>query len=87
MSKALETLLERVAHWPQDAREDAVATLEAIEARVIEESRLSAAAREARLAGLREMIRSSIERGSGYTPEDIDAMIEERFGESRVRGR
>lgn len=87
MNKTLETLLERVAHWPQDAREDAFATLEAIEARVIEESKLSADEREARLAGLRERIRSSIERGGSYTPDGIDAMIEERFGESRVQGR
>jgi hypothetical protein len=33
------------------------------------------------------MIHRSIERGGSYTPDDIDAMIDERFGDSRAQGR
>jgi len=39
------------------------------------------------VAALRETLRQSIARGGSYTPEDIDAMIEERFGESQALGR
>jgi ParD-like antitoxin of type II ParDE toxin-antitoxin system len=82
MNKRLEELLQRVAQWPPGAQEDAVLTLESIEGRVAEESKLSIEEREARLAELREMLCSSIERGGNHTPEDIDAMIDERFARS-----
>ena len=87
MNKRLEELLERVAGWPPGAQEDAVTTLEAIEASVIANQGLTIEEQEAKLAALREMLRQSIARGGSYTPEDIDAMIEERFGESQVLGR
>ena len=87
MNKRLEELLERVAQWPPGAQEDAVATLEGIEASVIANSGLTVEEQQAKLAALREMIHKSIERGGSYTPDDIDAMIDERFGERRVQGR
>jgi len=86
MNKKLEEILQRVAQWPPGAQEDAVATLEGIEVRVLANSGLSPEEQEAKLAALREMLRQSIARGGSYSPDDIDAMIEERFGESRAQG-
>ena len=87
MNKRLEELLERVAQWPSGAQEDAVATLEAIEASVIANQGLTMEEQEAKLAALREMIHRSIERGGSYTSDDIDATIDERFGDTRAQGR
>jgi uncharacterized coiled-coil protein SlyX len=87
MNQRLKELLERVAQWPSGAQEDAVATLEAIEASVIANQGLTLDEQEAKLAALREMLSQSIARGGSYTPEDIDAMIEARFGESQALGR
>jgi hypothetical protein len=87
MNKRLEELLKRVASWPPGAREDAIATLEGIEASVIANSGLTREEQEAKQASLRDMLRKSIEGGGDFSPDDIDAMIEERFGESRAQGR
>ncbi len=87
MNKRLEQLLGRVAEWPSGAQEDAAATLEFIEASVNADKRLSLEEQEAKLKSLREMLRQSIARGGDYSPDDIDLMIEERFGDSRVQGR
>jgi biopolymer transport protein ExbD len=87
MNKRLEQLLERVAQWPPGAQEDAAATLEFIEASVNADKKLSLEEQEAKLESLREMLRQSIARGGDYSPDDIDLMIEERFGDSRVQGR
>jgi len=87
MNKRLEQLLERVAQWPPGAQEDAVTTLEYIEASVNADKKLSLEEQEAKLESLREMLRQSIARGGDYSPDDIDLMIEERFGDSRVQGR
>ena len=86
MNKRLEELLERVAEWPPGAQEDAVATLEGIEASVNANKELSLEEQEAKLESLREMLRRSIARGGDYSPDDIDLMIDERFGDSRVQG-
>ena len=87
MNKRLEELLERVAGWPPGAQEEAIASLESIEVTVNLNAGLSPAQQEAKLVALREMIHRSIERGGSYTPDDIDAMIDERFGDSRAQGR
>jgi biopolymer transport protein ExbD len=87
MNKRLEQLLERVAQWPPGAQEDAATTLEFIEASVNADKKLSLEEQEAKLESLREMLRQSIARGGDYSPDDIDLMIEERFGDSRVQGR
>ena len=67
MNKRLEELLERVASWPPGAQEDAIATLEGIEATVNANKGLSPEEQEAKLAALREMLRKSIEEGGSYT--------------------
>jgi hypothetical protein len=87
MNKRLEELLERFASWPPDAQEEAIASLESIEVTVNLNAGLSPAQQEAKLVALREMIHRSIERGGSYTPDDIDVMIDERFGDSRAQGR
>jgi len=87
MNKRLQELLERFASWPPDAQEEAIASLESIEVTVNLNAGLSPAQQEAKLVALREMIHRSIERGGSYTPDDIDAMINERFGDSRAQGR
>lgn len=86
MNKRLAELLECVGSWPQDAQEDAVAALESIEAGVLANSGLSPEEQEAKLMALREMLSRSIARGGDYSPDDIDAMIDERFGKSRAQG-
>ena len=87
MNKRLQELLERFASWPPDAQEEAIASLESIEVTVNLNAGLSPAQQEAKLVALREMIHRSIERGGSYTPDDIDVMIDERFGDSRAQGR
>ena len=87
MNKRLEELLERVSTWPPGAQEDAIASLESVEATLNLNAGLSLAEQEAKLIALREMIHRSIERGGSYTPDDIDAMIDERFGDTRAQGR
>jgi len=87
MNKRLEELLERVANWPPGAQEDAVATLEGIEASVNANAGLTLEEQEAKLEALRAMLRRSIAEGGDYSPDDIDAMINVRFGESRAQGR
>ena len=87
MNKRLEKLLERLSTWPPGAQEDAVATLEGIEASVNANAGLTLKEQEAKLQALREMLQRSIAEGGDYSPDDIDAMINERFGESRAQGR
>jgi hypothetical protein len=87
MNKRLEELLERVAAWPPGVQEDAVAALEGLEVKVNANQGLTLEEQQAKLESLRDMLRRSIARGGDYSPDDIDAMIDERFGEARVQGR
>ena len=87
MNKRLEELLGRVSQWPPGAQEDAIATLEGIEASVNANAGLTPEQQEAKLQALREMLRRSIAEGGDYSPDDVDAMINERFGESPAQGR
>jgi hypothetical protein len=75
MNKRLEELLERVATWPPGAQEDAVTTLEVIEASVNVDMRLTPEEQEAKLAALRELIRKSIDEGGNLTDEEVEAGI------------
>jgi hypothetical protein len=75
MNKRLEELLERVTQWPATAQEDAVSTLEGIEASVVANRGLSLEEQEAKLAALREMLRKSIEEGGSYTDEEVGASV------------
>jgi hypothetical protein len=76
MNKRLADLLERVASWPPGDQEDAVATLEGIEAKVNANKGLTPDEQEAKLNALREMLRRSIAEGGSYTDEDVEADIQ-----------
>jgi len=86
MNKRLEELLERVATWPPDAQEDAIATLEGIEASMNANSGLSLEEQEAKLASLRDMLRKSIEEGGSYSDEEVGASISAAL-DAREQGR
>lgn len=81
MNKRLEDLLERVAGWPPDAQEEAASVLADIEGRIVEPGELSPED-QAKLKALREMIDKSIAGGGDYSPDDIDAMIDEMVARS-----
>ena len=86
MNKRLEELLERVATWPPDAQEDAIATLEGIEASMNANSGLSLEEQEAKLASLRDMLLKSIEEGGSYSDEEVGASISAAL-DAREQGR
>jgi hypothetical protein len=81
MNKRLEELLERVQNWPTGAQEDAAAVLSDIEGRLAAPDELSAED-QVKLRALREMIDKSIAGGGDYSPDDIDAMIDEMAARS-----
>jgi hypothetical protein len=81
MNKQLEELLERVAHWPEGAQEDAAVALKDIEERLAWERKLSPED-QSKLAVLREMVRNSIAEGGDNSPDDVDAMIDEMAARS-----
>ena len=86
MNKRLEELLERVAQWPAGAQEQAASLLADIEDRIVEPSELSAED-AVKLKALREMIDKSIAEGGDYSPDDIDAMIDDLVAKSPFRDR
>lgn len=78
MNKRLESLLERIPTWPQEAQEDAVMVLSDIEEK-IRVLRSLTPEEQAKLAALREEINQAIERGGSYTDEEVEASIEARL--------
>jgi polyhydroxyalkanoate synthesis regulator phasin len=81
MNKRLEELLKRVAGWPNGAQEEAASALADIEDRIVEPGEMSAED-QVKLKALREMIDKSIAEGGDYSPDDIDAMIDEMAARS-----
>jgi hypothetical protein len=80
MNKRLETLLERIPTWPEEAQEDAVMVLSDIEEKIRILRSLSPED-QAKLAALRADINSAIERGGSYTDEEVEASIEATLDE------
>jgi hypothetical protein len=78
MNKKLEEILQRVSTWPPQAQEEAVMALAEIDQRIVDAGDLSAEDQE-KLAGLREMLNRSIERGGSYTDEEIEESIRSRL--------
>jgi len=76
MNKRLESLLERIPTWPQEAQDDAVMVLSDIEEK-IRILRSLTPEEQAKLAALREDINSAIERGGSYTEEEVAEYIEQ----------
>jgi len=76
MNKRLETLLDRVATWPQEAQEWAASALAEVEEKVRILQSLTPEER-AKLEALRETIDRSIEQGGSYTDQEVASYIEQ----------
>jgi signal recognition particle GTPase len=76
MNKRLETLLQRIPTWPQEAQDDAVMALSDIEEKIRILRSLSPED-QAKLAALRADINSAIERGGSFTDEEVAEYIEQ----------
>jgi hypothetical protein len=74
MNKRRETLLDRIATWPQEAQDDAAKALADIEEKVRVLRSLTLEQR-AKLAALRETVNRSIEQGGSYTDAEVEAGI------------
>ena len=87
MNKKLESLIDRVSTWPQDAQEEAAQALAAIEEKHVGVRRPLSPEEEAKLADLRATINRSIERGGSYTDEEVAAYIEQVHAKVEREGR
>lgn len=76
MNKTLESLMDRVWTWPEEAQDEAVRALTDIERAHVAPAPMSEQEREAKLAALRETINRSIERGGSFTDEEVGAYID-----------
>ena len=74
MNKHLETLLNRIATWPQEAQDDAAMALADIEEKV-RVLRSLTPEQGVKLEALRETINRSIEMGGSYTDAEVEAGI------------
>jgi hypothetical protein len=79
MNKMLESLIDRVHTWPEEAQDEAVRALSDIERTHVGVQPETAEEREAKLVALRKMISRSIERGGSYTDEEVATSISERL--------
>jgi len=75
MNKRLQTLLDRIPTWPEEAQNDAVMVLSDIEEK-IRILRSLTPQEQAKLKALRADIDQAIERGGSYTDEEVAAYIE-----------
>jgi hypothetical protein len=84
MNKRLETLIDRIPTWPQEAQ-DWVALAE-VEEKVRVLQSLTPEDR-AKLKALRATINRSIEEGGSYTDAEVAAHIEEVHADAERKGR
>jgi hypothetical protein len=75
MNKRLETLIDRIPTWPEEAQDWAAMALAEVEEKVRILQSLTPEER-AKLDALRETINRSIEEGGSYTDEEVEASIE-----------
>ena len=87
VNKRLESLIVRVPTWPEEAQDEAVRALAAIERKHVGAQRLSIEEREAKLAALRETVNRSIEAGGSHTDEDVAAYLERLHAQAEQEGR
>ena len=86
MNKRLETLLDRIATWPQEAQDDAAMALADIEEKVRILQSLTLEER-AKLEALRQTINRSIEQGGSYTDQEVAAYIEQVHADAERKER
>jgi signal recognition particle GTPase len=85
MNKRLESLIDRIPTWPQEAQDRAALALGEVEEKVRVLQSLTPEDR-ARLEALRETITRSIEQGGSYTDEEVAAYIDELNAEAGREG-
>ena len=86
MNKRLESLIDRIATWPQEAQDWAALALAEVEEKVRILHSLTPEDR-AKLGALRETINRSIEEGGSYADEEVAAYIERLHADSERKGR
>ena len=77
MNKRLETLIDRIPTWPQEAQDWAASALAEVEEKVRILQSLTPEER-AELELLRETIDRSIEQGGSYTDQEVAAYMEQQ---------
>jgi signal recognition particle GTPase len=77
MNKRLETLIDRIPTWPQEAQDWAASALAEVEEKVRILQSLTPEER-AELESLRETIDRSIEQGGSYTDQEVAAYMEQQ---------
>jgi signal recognition particle GTPase len=76
MNRRLETLIDRIPTWPQEAQDWAASALAEVEEKVRILQSLTPEER-AKLEALRATIDRSIEQGGSYTNQEVAAYIEQ----------
>jgi signal recognition particle GTPase len=86
MNKRLETLLDRIPTWPQEAQDWAALALAEVEEKVRILQSLTPEDRT-KLEALRETVNRSIEQGGSYSDEEIAAYVEQVHADAERNGR
>jgi len=86
MNRKLESLIDRVPTWPQEAQDEATRALSEIEEAYAADRRPLTTEEQAKLASLRETISRSIERGGSYSDEEVAAYIERAHSKAEREG-
>ena len=86
MNKRLETLIDRIPTWPQEAQDWAALALAEVEEKVRILQSLTPEDR-IKLEALRATINRSIEAGGSYTDAEVAAYIEQMHADAERNGR
>jgi len=86
MNKRLETLLDRIPTWPQEAQDWAALALAEVEEKVRILQSLTPEDRT-KLEALRETVNRSIEQGGSYSDEEVAAYVEQVHADAERKRR
>jgi signal recognition particle GTPase len=86
MNKRLESLIDRIPTWPQEAQDWAALALAEVEEKVRVLRSLTPEDR-AKLEALRQTIDRSIAEGGSYTDAEVAAYIEQLHADAERKGR
>jgi len=78
MNRKLKPIIDRVLTWPEEAQDEALRALIAIEEKHVGVQPAIDDEHERKLKSLRDTINRSIERGGSFTEEDVEASIASR---------